>query len=131
MVWDELGVIGDRGERLHEPGPRLRDHRFLPDATLNVAENLLREPSDELAIVFRGEDGEAVDVTRAELHDMVGRIQVLLRDAGVEVGDRSLRGCRTGRDLCGDACVRRPRGGLREHVTGFRDRRRDRSFRAD
>ena len=88
MVWDELGVIGDRGERLHEPGPRLRDHRFLPDATLNVAENLLREPSDDLAIVFRGEDGEAVDVTRAELHDMVGRIQVLLRDAGVEVGDR-------------------------------------------
>ena len=88
MVWDELGVIGDRGERLHEPGLRLRDHRFLPDATLNVAENLLREPSDELAIVFRGEDGEAVDVTRAELHDMVGRIQVLLRDAGVGVGDR-------------------------------------------
>lgn len=88
MVWDELGVIGDRGKRLHEPGPQLRDHRFLPDATLNVAENLLREPSDELAIVFRGEDGEAVDVTRAELHDMVGRIQVLLRDAGVEVGDR-------------------------------------------
>ena len=88
MVWDELGVIGDRGERLHEPGTRLRDHRFLPDATLNVAENLLREPSDELAIVFRGEDGEAVDVTRAELHDMVGRIQVLLRDAGVGVGDR-------------------------------------------
>ena len=88
VVWDELGVIGDRGQRLHEPRPRLRDHRFLPDATLNVAENLLREPSDELAIVFRGEDGEAVDVTRAELHDMVGRIQVLLRDAGVEVGDR-------------------------------------------
>ena len=88
VVWDELGVIGDRGERLHEPRPRLRDHRFLPDATLNVAENLLREPSDELAIVFRGEDGEAVDVTRAELHGMVGRIQVLLRDAGVEVGDR-------------------------------------------
>lgn len=88
MVWDELGVIGERGERLHEPGPRLRDHRFLPDATLNVAENLLRYPSEEYAIVFRGEDGEAVDVTRAELHDMVGRIQVLLRDAGVEVGDR-------------------------------------------
>ena len=53
-----------------------------------MAENLLREPSDELAIVFRGEDGEAIDMTRAELHDMVGRIQVLLRDAGVGVGDR-------------------------------------------
>ncbi|MEO0492855.1 MAG: acetoacetate--CoA ligase [Actinomycetota bacterium] len=88
MVWDELGVIGDRGERLHEVGGRLREHRFLPDATLNVAQNLLRQPTDDLAIVYRGEDGEAVDVTRAELHEMVARIQVLLRDAGVGVGDR-------------------------------------------
>ncbi len=87
-AWDELGVVGDRGERLLEPADRLRDHRFLPDATLNVAENLLGEPTDELAIVFRGEDGEAVDVTRAELHDLVARIQVVLRDAGVGVGDR-------------------------------------------
>ena len=88
MVWDELGIVGDRGDRLTEPSDRLREFRFLPDATLNVAENLLGEPSDELAIVFRGEDGESVDVTRAELHDLVARIQVLLRDAGVGVGDR-------------------------------------------
>ncbi|MEM8708113.1 MAG: acetoacetate--CoA ligase, partial [Actinomycetota bacterium] len=81
LVWDVVGVAGDRGDRLVEPGDRLREHRFLPDATLNVAENLLREPSDDLALIFRGEDGEAVDVTRAELHDLVARIQVLLRDA--------------------------------------------------
>jgi len=86
-VWDLLGVVGDRGERLLVEGDRLRDFRFLPDATLNVAENLLGEPSDELALLFRGEDGEAVDVTRADLHQMVARVQVLLRDAGVGVGD--------------------------------------------
>lgn len=88
LAWDELGIVGDRGERLAEAGERMREYRFLPDATLNVAENLLGDPSDDLAMVFRGEDGESVDVTRAELHDLVARIQVLLRSAGVGVGDR-------------------------------------------
>ena len=88
LAWDELGIVGDRGERLAEAGERMREYRFLPDATLNVAENLLGDPSDDLAMVFRGEDGESVDVTRAELHDLVARIQVLLRGAGVGVGDR-------------------------------------------
>lgn len=62
--------------------------RFLPDATLNVAENLLGERSDEIAVVFRGEGGEACDITRAELHDMTARCQQLLMDAGVRPGDR-------------------------------------------
>jgi acetoacetyl-CoA synthetase len=84
-AWKALGVIGDRGERFVEDAERFRDVRFLPDATLNVAENLLGEPTDDMAIMFRGEDGEAVDITRAELHDMVARIQVLLRNAGVGV----------------------------------------------
>lgn len=88
LAWDELGVTGERGERLLDSGPRLREHRFLRDATLNVAEHLLGVPSDDTAIIFRGEDGETVDMTRTELHDMVGRIQVILRQAGVKVGDR-------------------------------------------
>ncbi len=88
LVWDTFGVIGDRGERLIEDAERFRDVRFLPDAMLNVAENLLGQPTNEMAMMFRGEDGEAIDLTRAELHDMVARIQVVLRDAGVGVGDR-------------------------------------------
>ena len=87
-AWDALGVVGVRGERLVDDAPQFRSVRYLPDATLNVAENLLGRPGDELAIMFRGEDGEAVSVTRTELHDMVARIQVRLRSAGVGVGDR-------------------------------------------
>ena len=87
-AWDGLGVLGDRGARLVTEADRFRSVRFLPDATLNVAENLLGRPGDELALVFRGEDGEAFDVTRTELHEMVARIQVRLRAAGVTVGDR-------------------------------------------
>ena len=96
-VWDYFGVDGDRGERLveipaeeqcHDPGERLRRTRFLPDARLNVAKNLLGEPSEDIAIIFRSEDGEAAELTRAELHDMTGRVQQLLIDAGVGPGDR-------------------------------------------
>ena len=96
-VWDYFGVDGDRGERLveipaeeqcHDPGERLRRTRFLPDARLNVAKNLLGEPSEDIAVIFRSEDGEAAELTRAELHDMTGRVQQLLIDAGVGPGDR-------------------------------------------
>ncbi len=96
-VWDWCGVVGDRGERLVEspderlcpdPGERLRLTRFLPDARLNVARNLLGEPSSETALVFRSEDGEVAELTRADLHDMTGRVQQLLIDAGVGPGDR-------------------------------------------
>ena len=61
--------------------------RFLPDARLNVAENLLGKPSDEIALIFRSEDGEASEFTRAELHDMTARCQQLLRESGVGPGD--------------------------------------------
>ena len=96
-VWDYCEVVGDRGERLVEaphpdrcpdPGERLRRTRFLPDARLNVAENLLGPPSEDTAIIFRSEDGEAVQLTRADLHDMTGRVQQFLIDAGVGPGDR-------------------------------------------
>ena len=96
-VWDWCEVRGDRGERLvdtpdgsrsADPGARLRRTRFLPDARLNVAENVLGRPSDDVAIIFRGEDGEAAQLTRSELHDMTGRVQQLLIDAGVGPGDR-------------------------------------------
>ena len=96
-AWDFCKVRGDRGERLVEvpgpertidPGERLRRTRFLPDARLNVAESLLGEPSGEAALIFRSEDGEALQLSRSELHDMTGRVQQLLIDAGVGPGDR-------------------------------------------
>lgn len=88
-AWNFCGVKGERGERLvAADGPELRQTRFLPDATLNVAENLLGDPTDEPALVFRDEDGTAADLTRAELHDMTARIQKLLTETGVGPGDR-------------------------------------------
>ena len=85
-AWDFFSVEGDIGERLMASASLFRT-RFLPDARLNVAENLLGEPSDEIALIFRSEEGEASEFTRAELHDMTARCQQLLREVGVGPGD--------------------------------------------
>jgi acetoacetyl-CoA synthetase len=88
LVWDFAGVIGDKG-----PGPSLIDDhmpgaRFFPEARLNFAENLLRRNDDGEAIVFRGEDGATRRLTWAELQALVSRMQQMLANAGVGVGDR-------------------------------------------
>ena len=87
-LWDFCGVRGDRGDRRVVPADELRKVRFLPDATLNVAENLLLDPDDSVALVFEGEAGDRRSLTRRQLHDLVSRLQKLMRDEGVGPGDR-------------------------------------------
>jgi acetoacetyl-CoA synthetase len=87
-VFDYFNVIGSRGERTFEKGARFQDARFLPDARLNFAENLLRFEGVEDAIIYRGEDKERLRWSRDDLRATVSRLQQAMRDAGVKVGDR-------------------------------------------
>ena len=88
-AWDELGVIGERGETALVPGGDLPSTRFFPDATLNVAENLLRRDGGDAALIFRGEDaGVRRQLSWWELRRAVGRVQEAMRRRGVEPGDR-------------------------------------------
>lgn len=50
-----------------------RDRR--QGARLNFAENLLRRADDGTAIIFRGEDKAAGELTRAQLQMLVSRLQ--------------------------------------------------------
>ena len=88
LVWDFCDVIGDKGERLVADHGKMPGARYLPDATLNFAENLLRRSDNGEAIVFRGEDKVVTRLTWAELDALVSRVQQALRAAGVGVGDR-------------------------------------------
>jgi acetoacetyl-CoA synthetase len=88
LIWDFCGVIGDKGERLVADRGKMPGARFMPDATINFAENLLRRADDGEAIVFRGEDKSQSRMTFAELHAQVSRLQQALRAAGVGSGDR-------------------------------------------
>jgi acetoacetyl-CoA synthetase len=88
LVWEFCGVVGDRGERALVDGDKMPGARFFPDASLNFAENLLRNSGAGEAIVFRGEDKVVRRLSWDELGAMVSRLQQLLRDLGVKQGDR-------------------------------------------
>ncbi len=88
-VWDYCGVVGDKGsERVLVDGDKMPGAQWFPDATLNFAENLLRDRSDKTAIVSRLENGERKSLSFAELYRKVSQLAAALRDAGVVKGDR-------------------------------------------
>jgi len=87
-VWDFCGVIGDKGERLVADAELMPGARFLPDAKLNFAENLLRREGPADAIVFRDEHGARRRWSWDELRHTVSRLQQALLDLGIGAGDR-------------------------------------------
>ncbi len=88
LLWDYLGIVGERGERVLERGASLADARFFPDAKLSFAENLLAHGGDAIAIIAHGADGSRRTLSRAELARETARFAAGLRDLGVAPGDR-------------------------------------------
>ena len=87
-VWDHCRVIGNRGERTLIHGEVMLDARFFPDATLNFAENLLRQTGSGDALVFRGEDKAQSRMSWDELRALVSKLQQALKAQGIGKGDR-------------------------------------------
>ena len=90
-VWDDVGMIGEKGETSFEPGDHMWEARFFPEARLNVAENLLDgrgAGADQPALLYRREDGFGRTITWAELGQQVAAFAAALRASGVGVGDR-------------------------------------------
>mgnify|MGYP002266821047 CR=1 FL=1 len=87
-LWDFCGVIGDKGERVLIDGDDIEKAQWFPDASLNFAENLLRNKSSESAIYFRAEDQVEYSLTWRQLYDQVASVADWLRSNGLEAGDR-------------------------------------------
>jgi acetoacetyl-CoA synthetase len=89
-VWDWAGVIGDPGERDLAEADQFWKWQFLPDATLNVAENLLadRPGAADDALIERREDGFARTTSWTDLRSEVAATAAWMRSVGVEPGDR-------------------------------------------
>ncbi len=91
LVWDETGVIGDKGSVAFEPGGDMMSGRFFPDARLSFAENLVEggdRPDDEAAIISFAEDRARRTLSRGELRRQVAAFASALRSMGVQPGDR-------------------------------------------
>lgn len=89
-VWEWSEVIGDPGSVDVSTGGTMIETRFLPGATLNVAENLLapRPGADPVAVVAVDEDGSSVEVTWDRLRADTAALAAWLRAAGIGPGDR-------------------------------------------
>ncbi len=91
--WDALfdfaGVIADRGPGpTLEHGERMPGARWFPGTKLNFAENLLRGPDAEPALVFRNERRQRRELSWQQLRAEVARIADGLRADGIGPGDR-------------------------------------------
>ncbi len=87
-LFDFAGVVADRGPSVLEQADRMPGARWFPGTKLNFAENLLRGPDAEPALVFRDENGSRREIRWSELRAEVARIVDGLREAGVVPGDR-------------------------------------------
>ena len=88
QVWEFCGAVGEPGEAVLRHGERMPGAEWFPDARLNYAENLLKQPDASDAMVFWGESKVKRRLSRATLYAEVSRFQQALRDAGVVKGDR-------------------------------------------
>jgi acetoacetyl-CoA synthetase len=90
-VWRYFDVPADG-----DPSPALaRDAMpgaiWFPDVRLNYAEAMLRLPGradDDVVVVARSQTRDPVELTAAQLRDLVGRVRAGLVRAGVGEGDR-------------------------------------------
>ena len=90
-VWDGCGIVGDPGDTVVLPSDDIAATRFFPNASLNVAENLLaRLPDGEgvPAVIAYDEHGHVSSLAADDLRRAVASFAAVLREAGVGVGDR-------------------------------------------
>ncbi|WP_445680172.1 acetoacetate--CoA ligase [Radicibacter daui] len=88
LLWDFLDLVGHKGARAIVRSASLREVRFFPDARLNYAENLLKEPDDRPALIAHRDDGTRRELSRRQLLDLVSRCVQALKAEGIGPGDR-------------------------------------------
>ena len=86
-AWSHLGLIGEMGDQVLTRGEKLQEATFFPNATINIAENLLKRDDETKAIVWVDEIGNTSELTWAELNDHVSSLQQALLNLGVGSGD--------------------------------------------
>ncbi|RPJ13232.1 MAG: acetoacetate--CoA ligase, partial [Desulfobacteraceae bacterium] len=83
------GIIASKPyDRVIDDITKMPGAKWFEGSRLNFAENLLRYRDGQTALIFKGEDQDAIRMTYAELYDEVARLSASLKKAGVVKGDR-------------------------------------------
>ena len=88
-VWEYGGIIASKDcDEVLVDGDKMPGAKWFTGARLNFAENLLRFRDQQEALVFKGENQDAIRISYAELYNQVAKLAKSLRQAGVKSGDR-------------------------------------------
>jgi acetoacetyl-CoA synthetase len=88
MAWDRCGVVASAPYDAVRRGTGMPGTTWFSGARLNYAENLLHGDPQAVAVITCGEGQQPSRTTRSQLATDVARVQVALRDMGVQDGDR-------------------------------------------
>ena len=86
-AWDDLNLIGNKGDINYQPAKRFIDAKFFPNGRINVSENLLAH-GQGVAIVGVLEDGARTEITYQQLREKSAAVASAMRDMGITTGDR-------------------------------------------
>ena len=89
LAWHECSIIGNMTGASYRPHENFWNAEFFPNATLNVAENLIMvgDDSDD-ALIAINESGQKVVISRKELRSQVSDVAKALTADGVSEGDK-------------------------------------------
>ncbi|MDY6968766.1 MAG: acetoacetate--CoA ligase, partial [Spirochaetota bacterium] len=88
-LWDFLDITYSRTyDQVLVDGDKMPGAKWFVGSRLNFAENLLRYRDENTAIIFKGEIGDTIRITYAELYNRVAKLAKSLREMGVTKGDR-------------------------------------------
>lgn len=92
-VWNFSGIQSSQfSDVIISNKTDMENSQFFPDSYLNYAENLLKKPLPNQAIVFWGENKVRRELTSVELIEQVKSVQNYLKHKGIQKGDR-IAGC--------------------------------------
>lgn len=86
-AWDDLGLVGEKGNIDFQPAERFIDAKFFPNGSINVAENLLAHGKG-VAIIGILEDGTRTEISYEELRVKSAAVAAAMRELGIVAGDR-------------------------------------------
>ena len=87
-IWDFTKVKGDLGDTLLKESNIFYKNRFFPDARLNYAKNLLKKNNEEIAIIFKSENGYKNNLSWKNLNLNVAQISSWMKEGGIKKDDR-------------------------------------------
>ncbi len=87
-VWNFTKIKGNLGSVVLKKSDIFFKNKFFPDAKLNYAQNLLKKNNEDIAIVFKSENGFKTNLTWRNLNLSVAQVSSWLKSNGIKRGDR-------------------------------------------